>query len=189
VLPVEMDWFLDPKRMPKDPTHGKNWETPQGVDFERLHAELKRLAAILSEAERLPEVLEVGPQKFQTDIIPHAKWAGRPLDCDPAVVVVEGFLLFYDASVCDMLNTRIWLEASFDTCLHRRHKRGKASRKRSVDEVADWFRDMVWANHTRNRGRQLENAHGCLRLDGVEARDDLLERARAHCRRVLEQWR
>ncbi|CAK0896136.1 unnamed protein product, partial [Prorocentrum cordatum] len=61
VDPVGMDWFLVPQWMPKDKEDGERiWESPDGVDFARLRRELRRAAAVLAAAERLPESMQLG---------------------------------------------------------------------------------------------------------------------------------
>lgn len=109
---IGLDWFLEPKRMPKEPVYGKNWETPQGVDFGRLAQELYEARLLLSTAERVPDVLQVGGH--------NCVQAGRGLGPEPVVVVVEGFLLFYDTVLAETFNIKFWMETDCETCLSRR---------------------------------------------------------------------
>lgn len=55
LAPVGMDWFLMPQWMPRDPEGGRNWESPEGVDFVRLRRELLEAAAVLSRVDRVPK--------------------------------------------------------------------------------------------------------------------------------------
>merc|ERR1712154_125636 len=112
---------------------------------------------------------------------------GRSLSSDTVVVVVEGFLLFFKPSLCDMFNAHIWVEADCDTCMIRLHKRGKQSRKKEVEASADWFRGLVWPHHKKNRRPQLRNASDALRLDATRTTKELLDEAATHCRRLLRR--
>merc|ERR1712137_339640 len=70
-------------------------------------------------------------------------------------------------------------------CMHRRYSRG--NRKRAVEDVASWFRELVWENHKRNRGRQLANVPILFRLDGSQSADNLLGTAAGHCKRIFRR--
>lgn len=182
VTPLGMDWYLEPKRMPRDPKFGKNWETPEAVDFDRLRKELSEMRATLEAATKVPEELVAGAQGPGCGNIIAKGHAGRPLGPDPIVVVIEGFLLFWDDKLCDMLDAHMWVEADCDTCLGRRHMRGKGSRKKAVEASAEWFKGLVWAHYEKNRRKQLANVPAALRLDTANTpKMDLLESVLRHC--------
>mmetsp|Transcript_69876 Transcript_69876/g.194319 ORF Transcript_69876/g.194319 Transcript_69876/m.194319 type:complete len:174 (+) Transcript_69876:3-524(+) len=169
--------------MPKDPKWGKNWETPDGVDFGKLRWDLKWISDTLATAEYMPDELWAADE----NVVQRGQ-AGRWLPSDCVVVIVEGFLLFFDKPVCDMFHSHIWVEADCDTCLLRRHNRGRGSRKRDVEASADWFRGQVWAHHEENRGRQLANAKAALRMEGAISKQKLADKATVHCKQLLREF-
>eukprot|EP00927_Polykrikos_kofoidii_P055316 TRINITY_DN49588_c0_g1_i1.p1 TRINITY_DN49588_c0_g1~~TRINITY_DN49588_c0_g1_i1.p1 ORF type:complete len:359 (+),score=40.13 TRINITY_DN49588_c0_g1_i1:51-1127(+) len=182
VNPVGMDWFLMPKWMPQHPIHGRNWETPDGVDFAWLRRELDNLATTLASASKVPEDLKVAGGS-----VVRKGQAGRELDSEVVVVVIEGFLLFYDEAVSNMCHCQIWVEAERDLCQKRRHARGKHSRKLAPEATAEWFRDMVWPHFEENRAQQLRNVPGALRLDGALSKEDLFDKAYGVCSPLLTE--
>lgn len=183
-MPIGMDWFLEPKRMPQHCYYGKNWETPDGVDFDVLHDALCGVVEALATLPCVPEVLQVGSEKSGANIV-KSDLVGKSFGDGPAVVIVEGFLLFYDVAVCSLFDVHLWVEADMHICMRRRYSRG--NRKRGVEDVASWFRELVWENHELNRGRQLANAPAMFRLDGSQSADNLLGRAALHCKRMFRR--
>ena len=63
----------------------------------------------------------------QANIIAHEKLCGKKLGSHPVVLIVEGFLLFYDSVLTNMLHAQLWIEVDCDTCLIRRCKRGRGT--------------------------------------------------------------
>eukprot|EP00747_Dinoflagellata_sp_TGD_P171562 gnl/TRDRNA2_/TRDRNA2_205965_c0_seq1.p1 gnl/TRDRNA2_/TRDRNA2_205965_c0~~gnl/TRDRNA2_/TRDRNA2_205965_c0_seq1.p1 ORF type:complete len:325 (-),score=28.27 gnl/TRDRNA2_/TRDRNA2_205965_c0_seq1:48-1022(-) len=182
VISIGMDWFLMPKWMPKDPQWGKNWETPDGVDFGRLCKDLAHARDVLSQEEVMPEELLVGGEN-----IVRQGQAGRWLGSDDVIVIADGFLLFYDVSVANSFDAHVWVETDCDTCMVRRHQRGRGSRKKEVETSADWYRCLVWTHHEKHRRTQLENAAHALRLDGSKSTTDLLDKTMDHCKGLLSK--
>ncbi|CAJ1438101.1 unnamed protein product [Effrenium voratum] len=182
LAPVSLDWYLIPKWMPKVASYGRNWETPEGVDWKMMRQNIQTAVDVLSQADTVPEVLKMGPDN--ADVVQKGQ-AGSPLDEKTVVLVVEGFLLFYDDILAEMLHIKIWVEASFQTCLQRRHKRGKASRKRDVGDSEAWFRDLIWAYYEQYKSKQLNNAVNALHVDGDVCKEDLLSQCLPYCRRMV----
>ncbi len=118
-LPVSLDWFTCPRRMPQYPNGDRNWETPEG-NFTRVTKSLRRLLALCREP-LLPEQQDLG---FRILNVVRPGYGGT-IPASIIYVVVEGFLLFHSVAVCWMLDTRIWLGASPTSCMARRRRRGK----------------------------------------------------------------
>ena len=135
----------------------------------------------------------------------------------------EGFLLFYDDQIAEMLHIKIWIDAglqslgrylarvskslwNFDlgwndlfkscqhlvetqpkprTCMERRHKRGKASRKKDVENSKLWFRDSIWSHYLRYKQKQLSNAVGALRVDGEGSKEEILSQCLPYCTKMV----
>merc|ERR1712100_783337 len=88
--------------------------------------------------------------------------------------------------VTDMLQASIFIEADCETCLERRHKRGRGSRKKGVNTSADWFRELVWGHYEMYKDTQLKNVPDALRLDGTKERDDLHWESSQYCWKLLK---
>merc|ERR1712224_375171 len=99
------------------------------------------------------------------------------------VVIVEGFLVFYDSQLCDMCDVQLWLEADCETCLQRRYHRRR--QKRDLAPFSAWYRGLVWAHYEMYRDDQLSNARQALRLQAEDPADVLVAKAVAHCRAVF----
>jgi nicotinamide/nicotinate riboside kinase len=126
IMPVCLDCFMRPKRMPKYTNGERNWETPDGIDFESLRLALHRMMEDLATQRSLPQQLLLGSTKVN---LRRQLPVGESLP-DDLVIVVEGFLLFHDKTLCSMLDAQLWLEADCKTCSQRRYKRSMRQRKR-----------------------------------------------------------
>ena len=71
------------------------------------------------------------------------------------------------------------------TCLERRHKRGKASRKRDVDESKNWFREWVWSHYQQYKAKQLSNAVGAFKVDGEASKEEILSQCLPYCTKMV----
>eukprot|EP00929_Paragymnodinium_shiwhaense_P098231 TRINITY_DN59746_c0_g1_i2.p1 TRINITY_DN59746_c0_g1~~TRINITY_DN59746_c0_g1_i2.p1 ORF type:complete len:366 (+),score=10.42 TRINITY_DN59746_c0_g1_i2:96-1193(+) len=185
IKPISLDWYLEPKWMPRDRKHGKNWETPRGCDFDFLRRDLQRMQEVFGKAQQVPS--EVPVSREGQDIVRHdkdVKMAGQWLDDRPVVIVVEGFLVFYDEALAGMMHAQIWLEADFDTCLMRRHNRGKASRWKKEPNV-EWFRDLVWYHYEWNKSTQRANSRDALCLDATVDKTTLEDTALDYAKNML----
>eukprot|EP00930_Biecheleria_cincta_P031782 TRINITY_DN22035_c0_g1_i1.p1 TRINITY_DN22035_c0_g1~~TRINITY_DN22035_c0_g1_i1.p1 ORF type:complete len:343 (-),score=51.36 TRINITY_DN22035_c0_g1_i1:127-1068(-) len=194
---LDLDWFFRQEALPHDEKWGgKNWETPAGVDFEGLRAELQRVSCLLAEADTFPAELRVfAPNRRRVGADGLNVLQGRRAlsDCilesrqQPALsqgntlyVVVEGFLLFYDSAVCNMFDVHLWLDADMDMCCARRFSRGNASQKPSETD-ANWFSDVVWRHHNMYKSTQIANASTACTVDARLPIEDLLRRCMGHC--------
>ena len=102
----------------------------------------------------------------------------------PASLRLEVCPLICEMGVCPLR----WGYVLYDfprTCLQRRHKRGKASRKRDVGDSEAWFRDLIWAYYERYKSKQLNNAVNALHVDGDVCKEDLLSQCLPYCRRMV----
>ena len=71
------------------------------------------------------------------------------------------------------------------TCMERRHKRGKASRKQDVENSKLWFRDSIWSHYLRYKQKQLSNAVGALRVDGEVSKEEILSQCLPYCTKMV----
>ena len=82
-------------------------------------------------------------------------------------MLVESFLLFYDAAICQMLDACIWLETDIDRCAIRQSARGKKKSKARWTRFQQWYELEVWASFQQYRTVQLTNARYALKIDGA----------------------
>ncbi|CAK0898269.1 unnamed protein product, partial [Prorocentrum cordatum] len=175
---VCLDWFISPEM----DQGAQDWERPSVIDFASLRAQLSQLKAKLERASRAPTKQRFGVGKSTYDVVLKGR-AGAPLAGGPVCVLAEGFLLFFDPQLCDLLDAHIWVEADMETCMARRRRRNK--KRRANGDFDTWYRDEVWANFQRFREAQLANAPGALRLDSAAPLPDLVQQARVHLQDAL----
>jgi uridine kinase len=182
--PVCLDTFMRLTRMPKYPSGETNWETPGGIDFVALTRALHDLEEVLTTKHVLPQEYRLGTTKFDLMRQP----PGGDQTPGDVFVVVEGFLLFHEDSVCSMLDAHIWLEADCSTCSLRRYKRSKRQRQKfSAEGFEKFYRSSIWPQFELFRAAQLTNAPEALRLDAAQAQSELAEQAAFHCRKTLQE--
>lgn len=179
LAPVPADWY---NGSVPDKRWGKNWETPMAFEADRLREDLERVRHTLTSMERPPAQLDIGSGTQRAPMALDATLLAGVGGAVP-VVVVEGFLLFFDRSLCDMFDMKIWVEVDSELCLQRRCQR------KQRDDLAAFtarFRELVWPHFLMYRDTQLTNAGDVLRLSGTEQPEALAQKAAAYCTRRLQ---
>lgn len=108
------------------------------------------------------------PDAFETEMmIEHLKLlkAGKPIECpvydytihnrgnevtvvEPRkVIIVEGILIFENKELCDLMDTKIFVDTDADVRLIRRIRRDVTKRGRSLDSVLNQYLDTVKPMH------------------------------------------
>ncbi|CAK9044167.1 unnamed protein product [Durusdinium trenchii] len=168
---LHLDNYFQPKGQGRPPKH--YWETPDGVDFEALRKDLKKIRETFSH-RKWPKKLRLGrngKDLLRSEIPAGADWkAGLE---SPMVVLVEGFLLFYDDLLAEMLDLKIWINASCGTCMRRRHLRGWNSRHMDLGEYGEWFVRVVWRHFEWYQRKQLRNAKDALQVPGDASEEEV----------------
>jgi hypothetical protein len=95
------------------------------------------------------------------------------------VIIIEGFLLFNDKQLCDMLDLSLWLDSDCDVCGRRRYNR--EGQPGEFEDYIEDFREEVWRHHELYRGEQLANVPKALHLNSASEPQDLVTEASAHC--------
>jgi len=185
VKPIPLDGYFLPEQMPSHPRWGQNWETPGCIDFERLLEDIHLVESTFASAEVVPEklVIKADAQRGGGDIIRKSVAGSRLLGSQPIVVVVEGFLLFYDSRVATMFDAHLWLQADSMTCCRRRHRRDAPDVRE--EQFSEWYHGLVWSHFQKYQDQQLANADGALRLDAEQPPQPIQEKAVAYCRARL----
>lgn len=143
------------------PTHekwGRNWETPEAVDYETLKTNLKILKEHL---EKSP--YETFDGMISSQKVKDISTVNKNYILDKKVfnlyIVIEGFLLFADKELCSMLDYKFFLNVPHDICRERRMKRDKCSQ--------EWYDEMVWKHYLEFRELQLKNSNP-IELNGED---------------------
>lgn len=177
--PVPLDGYFLPSQMPRHPEFGKNWELPEGVDFKRLLQDLHLIESVMSSTEAVPERLVITADRGPADIVRSGMGNSRLAPGAPIVVVVEGFLLFYQEDISQMFDCSLWVQADCLTCSSRRHRRDAPGVP--FEKFDRWYSGLVWSHFEMFQAQQLNNADGALRLDATKPPEVILEEAAAYC--------
>ena len=81
---------------------------------------------------------------------------------DTIIIVVEGFVAFYNKALCERLHLHLWVAADCDTCLERLWLDGGIP----GPFFEDIYRNKVWAQYLLYRDQQLNNVPAAVHLDG-----------------------
>lgn len=183
--PVPLDGYFVPSRMPRHPKYGQNWETPEGLDFPALLQDLHLIEGTLSSTEAVPSSLTIkaAPNRGGGQMIRKGMENRKLEPGAPVVVIVEGFLLFYDTAVSSMFDCTLWVQADCATCASRRQRR--EAPEVPAAQFQDWYAGLVWSHFEQHQARQIANADGALRLDSTRPPATLEEEAAAYCRARL----
>lgn len=170
--PIEVftaDGFGAPVQCTLQGERSKCFEEPSSVDWDLLVAQLRKVVDILSDPaiEHVPEIViqrrpHKGPLSVSKDRV------GAPLGAGPVYILLEGFLLFTDARVCEMLQAAVWLDIDEATAARRRFEReGRGTwdpDDATCREYLTGEKDPcghnymhVWKHHLINMPRQKEN--------------------------------
>lgn len=185
---ISSDWYFDNAKMPLFEDGELNWETPQGVDYDRLICQLNFVKNKLETCNVVPgpEFLEVETTRGPRRLLASNLEGGEPMDDSSIVLFVEGFLLFANFDVVKMCDERIWLEVDCDTALARRFQREKRKWDEELDIFSKWFRDTVWKHYEIYRPLQKSNASPfVIEVLGARGLEDIIEEVSADLKRVL----
>jgi uridine kinase len=133
---IDMDaYYLNHAHLPMEERRKINWDHPDAFDWDLLIDQLTRLSA--GESINKPVY----------DFVTHSR-SERCVVIPPAqVVVIDGILLFSDARVRDLCDTKVFVDADADIRLIRRIRRDIHKRGRPLDEVLDQYLTTVQPMH------------------------------------------
>jgi uridine kinase len=150
---VPLDHFF--RKIPAGTMHGfANWEVAESLMLDRL-------ASCLAELRRGEPVL-----------IPRAPWTEDfSLRVDPApLVLVEGFLLFVHADICDLLDCRVFIDIPEEEQLQRRCMR-------DTDLDPGYIETVVIPSFRRYRPLLLRNSD--MVIDGTRSVEEVADGVKA----------
>ena len=123
--------------LPREERHLQDFDSPGMLDQALLAEHLRRLR------EGRPAGVPV------YDFRLHTRSAETETLLPPAVLLVEGILLFADAGLSRLLDLKIYIEAAADLRLARRIRRDRTERGRSTDSVLDQYFSAVRPAHEK----------------------------------------
>ena len=118
------NYWCNPEHFPRVKEF-KNWELPECLDFDTLYTNLKELKA--GKMTRAPQ--------WVLGVYPPLKKEIKPA----AIIIVEGFRLWYDARIRKLLDLKIYIDVPEEVILKRRGGRlrhpGKLNRELYYREI------------------------------------------------------
>lgn len=109
-----------------------NFDLPEGIDFKRLHADLRKLRR--GQPVELIEYTFNNPSKFPTTMML------RPAP----VLIVEGLFIYNDPKLSAMFDLKLYIDAQHEIKLARRLQRDVAERGMDKDTVLyQWYEHVL----------------------------------------------
>lgn len=131
------DYYLPLDRQTRDPNGRLNFDLPGALDLDLLADDLRSLARGESVYRKEYAFEQPGVQE---------RW----MEVRPApVILVEGLFLLHHEALRELLDLKVFVEASADTQLQRRIKRDERERSYGRDEVL-----YKWEHHVMPAYRQ-----------------------------------
>lgn len=130
---VSQDHYYKPASEQQRDEEGMiNFDLPEGIDFDRLYRDLKRLKQ--GKRVELIEYTFNNPAKFPTTVI-----------LEPApVIMIEGLFIYTHTRISKMLQLKMYIDAREEVKLNRRLKRDVQERGMEKDTVLyQWNRHVV----------------------------------------------
>lgn len=134
-LVLGLDTYYDTERVLGSGSSQANWDHPDAIDY----------TSILGDLDRVRGNRPIEAREY--DYIRHCVVLnGQPV-VPTDVVIVEGVLLFANASLRDRCDCRIFVDTEEAVRLTRRIDRDRSERGQSVAEIMDWHAKMVSPMH------------------------------------------
>jgi uridine kinase len=133
---IDMDaYYRNFAHVPLEGRRQINWDHPDAFDWELLLTQLSAL--VRGEAIDKPVY----------DFVSHTRSAQTVRIPAAEVVVIDGILLFTDATVRELCDVKVFVDADADIRLIRRIRRDVAKRGRTLDDVIDQYLTTVQPMH------------------------------------------
>ena len=172
IMPVQLDWYTKHVRLDSDALQlaatgdtdasqlaatgsAEKTGVPRNVDYNGLMQTVAHIKAVLSTIKALPKswVLKVGKSEIKILRKPEIQLTAAPI-----IVLVEGYLLFCDATLLPLMQLHFWLECTKQLCLERLLQRRKKNGGRTQrSEFVKHFDMFTWPAYLRHKDQQLAN--------------------------------
>lgn len=141
------DYYRNLADMPDAIRASHNWDHPESIDndlFVKHLLELKRGHHIESP---------------QYDFSTHRRAASTSMIAPKPIIIVEGILILAIPTICDLIDWRIFLEASSDERVLRRIMRDTKDRGRTLESVVTQYRATTRLMHDQWIEPSRDHAH------------------------------
>jgi len=129
------DYYRNSSDMPESIRDAGNWDHPDSIDNELFVKHLRDLKA------------GVSIDAPQYDFATHSRKAMTSRIEAKPILIVEGILILAISDICELLDWRIFLEATPDERILRRILRDTRDRGRSLDSIVSQYRNTTRAMH------------------------------------------
>ncbi|OBA19423.1 P-loop containing nucleoside triphosphate hydrolase protein [Metschnikowia bicuspidata var. bicuspidata NRRL YB-4993] len=151
------DFYLPDSQIPIDKKHGvQNWDCAEALDWEKFKGHLESVRAsngALLPVESLEMELELSLSEQQRKTLRARICGDFPWLRDCHVVLVDGFMLFHDASVSALLDVKILFRAPYTTLKKRRELRqGYNTVEGFWSDPPGYFDKIVWPAYVESHG-------------------------------------
>ena len=140
---ISLDHYYKPLSQQKRDENGfVNFDDPEGIDFKRVNRDINKLHK--GEEVSIVEYTFNNPDRFP-----------RQLKFIPApIVLVEGIFVYYNKTLKNKFDWRLWIDAPVDLALERRLKRDQEERGMTREEI-----EYQWVNHVLPAREQHLDPH------------------------------
>jgi uridine kinase len=156
------NYFLFDAPVKKYDSKGKNWELPENLDWGTIKSDVLNLQ---SGASNTIQKINWDTDVYETEAVEIKDY-----------LVVEGFLLFHDVELIEMLDLAVYVHIPDHVGLHRRLNRDANKRDYAVNK--DWFENVTFPEYAPRRKVFEERAH--LVLDGEQPMSENLALIKEH---------
>lgn len=152
-------WFKSSSRFQSCSQSSHCWELPSSVDHAMLAAELKDLVEALRTREIHPSYEMLTPRG--TRLVEVTGWQEGLRDDEQMCILLEGFVLFTDQRVVDLLHAALWIDLTFEEGAKRRYVReGGSPTDNGFTAYCETHYQHIVDHHLEFREQQLTHAAG-----------------------------
>ncbi|CUM64122.1 uncharacterized protein PRCAT00001713001 [Priceomyces carsonii] len=161
IIVHEDDFYFPDDKIPVDHEKNiKNWDCPGAIDFEkfvRYITDIKKSQKFDNKIESLEIDSELKLSKEESKIIDDQIKEIPGIE-DTVVVLVDGFMLYHDPSICKLFDVKLFFYGSFETLKRRRESRqGYNTVAGFWVDPPNYFTDIVWPEFVKNHKYLFEN--------------------------------
>jgi uridine kinase len=131
------NYYLDNSHIPPEERKNINFDHPSRIDYDLLVNHLQQLRE--GKPVNMPVYSFLSCERARETV----KISARP------VIILEGLFIFHNQPVRDLLDVKVFLEASADVRLKRICNRDQSERGRTYEEVCERFYNVVEPMHRK----------------------------------------
>ncbi|OBA18417.1 uncharacterized protein OGAPODRAFT_91905 [Ogataea polymorpha] len=136
-----------------------DWDCPEAVNFEKLKDTLRnfkrdpKFQFTESSKESVDVSITLNPQieRKIKETVGHLSL--------PRIVFIDGFLLYHDREILDLLDVCLFYKTDYDTLKNRRQNRQYTIDNGIWTDPPGYFEKIVWPQYYKNHTHLFENAY------------------------------